>query len=111
VVVIYFLSAYKPSDLPTDENNPFGFSELLSLSILPKVMWINSAVLAIGILFYLLKNEGYKQMLMIGCLSMGAALLILLILFIARAKYLNNCASVLLRGIPLLAVAAYIMLK
>jgi hypothetical protein len=111
LAIIYFLSAYKPADLPTDENNPLGFSELLSLSILPKVMWISATVLTIGVLFYLLKNEGYKQMLMIGCLSMGSSLLILLILFLSRSKHLNNCASVLLRGIPLLATGAYILFK
>lgn len=65
LAITFFLYAYKPIDIPRTENELLGFSELLALMIVPKVMWISSAVSTLGIAFYLFDfgNPGYKQLL------------------------------------------------
>lgn len=107
----FFLFAFRPIEIPRKENEPFGFSELLAFTIVPKVLWISSAVSCIGIVFYLsaFGNEGYKQQLMIGAQSIGIGTLILAALLAKGVKHLNTITPVLLRAIPLLLVDLYIL--
>lgn len=51
--VAFFLSAYRVIDIPEAENEPYGFSALLGLTVVPKVLWISSAVSAVGISMWL----------------------------------------------------------
>ena len=114
LAITFFLYAYKPIDIPrTDENEQFGFSELLALQIVPKVMWISSAVSTLGLLFYLLDmgNDGYKRMLMIGGLTIGISILLFAFFLVSGVKYLKVVAPILLRSVPLLAIDLYILFK
>jgi hypothetical protein len=38
--VTYFLFGFRPIDIPQQENEKFGFAELLGLMIVPKVLWL-----------------------------------------------------------------------
>lgn len=111
--VIFFLMAYRPIDLPAQEGETFGFTELLAWSIVPKVMWINSAVSALGISFYLFDfgNDGYKRMLMIGGLTIGIAILMLTFFLVSGVKNLKMVTPALLRAVPLFLLDIYIFLK
>ncbi len=109
--VTFFLYAYRAIDIPGTENDQFKFSELLGLMIVPKVLWISSAISAVGISMYLIDvgNEGYKQMLIIGGLSIGIGTALLLIFLIRGVRHITLVASVLLRAIPLFVVDMYLL--
>jgi hypothetical protein len=110
--IIFFLIAYRPVNIPEKENEGFGFSELLALNIVPKVLWLSSAVSSIGLAFFTLElpNEGYKKMLMIGAISIATATFLFLVFLITGIKYLKNVAPVLLRALPLLIADIFILM-
>jgi hypothetical protein len=110
----FFLRAFQPpKEIRQSENETFGFSELLTLSIIPKVLWISSAVSSIGVAFYLInfENKGYKQMLLIGIMSIGAGLVLFTIFLLTGVKHLKIIVPVLLRAIPVSLAAIYFFLK
>lgn len=111
--VIFFLLAYRPNDIPRQEGEQLGFSDLLGLMIVPKVLWISSAVSALGIAFYLFDfgNDGYKKMLMIGGLTIGIGTILLIVFFISGVKYIRTVVPILLRAVPLCLVDFYILFK
>ncbi len=111
--VTFFLLAYRPTDIPRQEGEQFGFSGLLGLMIVPKVLWISSAISALGIAFYLFDfgNDGYKNMLMIGGLTIGSGTLLLVVFFVSGVKHIKTVTPILLRAVPLCFVDVYILLK
>lgn len=113
LAVVFFLYAYKPLDIVRAENEQLGFSDLLAVLILPKVMWISSAISTLGLLFYLLDlgNDGYKKMLMIGGLTIGIAVVLLTIFLASGVKNLKIVTPILLRAVPLLLIDLYILFK
>jgi hypothetical protein len=113
LAVTFFVSAYRPLDIPDSAHEKFGFSELLALIIIPKVMWIGSAILALGVAFFIFDfgNEGYRQMLLIGALSVGAAVVLLTYFLMSGVKHLNLVTPMLLRVVPVLLVGLYVLFK
>ena len=111
--VTFFLLAYRPTDIPRQAGEQFGFSELLGLMIVPKVLWISSAISALGIAFNLFDfgNDGYKQMLMIGGLTIGIGTLLLVVFLISGVKHIKTVIPILLRAVPLCLVDFYILFK
>jgi hypothetical protein len=111
--VTFFLLAYRSTDIPRQEGEQFGFSELLGLMIVPKVLWISSAISALGIAFYLFDfgNDGYKKMLMIGGLTIGIGTLLLGVFFVSGVKHIRTVTPILLRAVPLCLVDFYILFK
>lgn len=111
--VTFFLLAYRPTEIPTREGEQFGLRELLALMVVPKVLWISSAISALGIAFYLfeLGNDGYKKLLMIGGLTLGIGTLLLIIFFISGVRYINTVTPILLRAIPLCFLDFYLLLN
>jgi len=111
--VTFFLLAYRPTDIPRQEGEQFGFSELLGLMIVPKVLWISSAISSLGIAFYLFDfgNDGYKQLLMVGGLTIGVGTLLLVVFLVSGVKHIRRVAPILLRAVPLCLVDFYILLK
>jgi hypothetical protein len=111
--VTFFLLAYRPNEIPRQENEQFGFSELLALLIAPKVLWISSAISALGIAFYLFDfgNTGYKNLLMIGGMTIGVATAVLVFSLAKGVKYLETVTPILFRAIPLLFVDFYILFR
>jgi hypothetical protein len=111
--VTFFLLAYRPNDIPRQEGEQLGFSDLLGLMIVPKVLWISSAISALGIAFYLFDfgNDGYKQMLMIGGLTIGVGTILLIVFFVSGVKHIRTVLPILLRAVPLCLVDLYILFK
>jgi hypothetical protein len=115
LAAIFFLLAYRPpeKEIQREENEPGGFSELLALTIIPKVLWISSAVSLIGIAFYFIspENEGYKQMLFIGMTTLGTALIVLAFFLVSGTKHLKTVVPILYRAVPALIAAIYFLVK
>jgi len=111
--VTFFLLAYRPTDMPRQEGEQFGFSELLGLTIVPKVLWISSAISAFGIAFYIFDfgNDGYKKMLMIGGLTIGIGTILLVVFLVSGVRHVKTVTPILLRAVPLCLVDLYILLK
>lgn len=115
LAVIFFLSAYHPPDeiKERSENDTFGFSDMLALIIIPKVLWISSAVLVAGIAlsFFSYGNEGYKQALMIGILSIAVCLILLTFFSVRGVKHLKSVTPILYRAVPAFLAGVYFFLK
>lgn len=109
--VTFFLFAYRPIDIPGQEEVPMGLSEMLGLMIVPKVLWISCAISTVGIAFFIfdLGNPGYMNMLMIGGFSIGTASLILVILLNSGVKHINLVMPILLRAVPIFLVDCYLL--
>lgn len=73
---IFFVQAQRPINKDFGEEKS-GFEALFGTTILPKVLGISSSVATIGILFYMLKMEGYEVMLMVGSNTIIVAFIIL----------------------------------
>jgi hypothetical protein len=113
LAVVFFLSAYRPMEIPRNENEQLGFTELLAFSIIPKTMWISCAISAMGISFYMSQfgNEGYKQMLLIGGSTIAIGTVMLGFCVVSGVRNLNLVTPILFRALPLLAADIYIFLK
>lgn len=111
--ITFFLLAYRPNNIPIHEGERFGFSELLGLTILPKVLWISSAISALGIAFYLFNfgNDGYKRLVMVGGLTIGIATMLLFVFAVSGVKHVRTVVPILLRAVPLSLVDFYILFK
>lgn len=109
---IAFLNAYRPSQVPpAEEESPYGFKELLAYHILPKVLWIGTSVLLIGILFYILKLEGMLDMIFIGGTSVAIATFLLVIIKLTGTKHMEYVTPALYRSTPVLIIGIYIYLQ
>jgi hypothetical protein len=113
LAITFFLYAYRPTDVPRADDERSGFSELLALLILPKVMWIGSAVSALGVAFYLINvgNDAYKQLSTIGGSTIAIAIVILAIVQTTGVKHLKYVAPILLRSVPLFLADLYMFFK
>lgn len=113
LAVIHFISAFRPVNIPFKENEQLNFTALLALVIVPKIAWINCAVIVIGILVYLLNpaSVGYQQMLLIGTLSFLAIGIIMVYALVSHVPYLKFVMPVLWRVAPLLLIAVYLLMK
>lgn len=109
--VVFFLSAYRPLDVPKEEGKLMGFQELLAYVLLPKILWISSAVLTIGLLFHSMGNPGSSTMLGIGSTIVIVGSLILLVFAFTGTKHLSLVIPVLYRAIPALVVGGYIYFR
>lgn len=119
----FFLSAHRPLDVPSSEDTvqptdaasredgAGGFPELLGLTILPKVLWLSSAISAFGIASYIIDfgNDGYKNMLMIGGTTIAIGTLLLVALKMTGLKRINTFMPILLRAVPVCLVDLYIL--
>lgn len=111
--VVFFLFMYRLTEIPTQENERFGFSELLAYMIVPKILWMSSAISAWGIAFYLFNfgNDGYKRMLLIGGLPIAIGTLLLIFFAASGVRHIKLVAPILFRAIPLFLVDIYLLLN
>jgi hypothetical protein len=105
---VYFLNAHKPPS-QVQEGEKKDFVALLSQTILPKVMWIGCAVGIIGLLFYLLKLEGFREMLTIGGAASGLGVVLFGVLSLVNANQMQTLSPVLYRAIPIVLLTSYVL--
>ena len=107
----YFFYVFKESDIEPKDEEEMKFSELLGLSIIPKVLWISSSVSVIGILFHNLDldYDGYLRLLQIGGSTITIGTAVLFVLKFQGTKYINAAFPILLRTFPILVVVCYIL--
>jgi hypothetical protein len=111
VAAVFFLLTYRPIDLPIKEGEQLGFAELIALSIIPKTLWISSAISATGISFYLYNFNGAREILIIGAPVIVLDLVLLIIFAVMGTRYMHTVAPVLLRAVPLLIADLYILFQ
>ena len=109
----FFLLAYRPLDIPEGGNEQGGFSDLLALMIIPKVLWISCAITAFGLALFMLEtgNDGYKNMLMIGGSTIAVATLLLAFFRISGVKHIALVSPILMRALPLFLAAIYVFFR
>ncbi|MBX7126537.1 MAG: hypothetical protein K1X47_12655 [Cyclobacteriaceae bacterium] len=112
--VTLFLNAYRPVELKRDADRQFDFQDLLALTIIPKILWIGSAVSALGFAFSLsaiTNNQGYRQMLLVGGLSCAGGTLCLLLLYSRWQANKQVVFAVLKWAIPLMLLDVYLLFR
>ncbi|WP_456457920.1 hypothetical protein [Reichenbachiella sp.] len=112
LAAVFFLNAFKPQKIEQTGSEQLDFNDLLGMSIVPKVLWIASAVALIGITFYQLGMEkGYSRTLGSGSLSIIIGTFVLLFLKIREAKHIDKSLPILFRAIPVAVLAVYLYLN
>jgi hypothetical protein len=110
---VYFLNAFMPPDFERDENEKFGMKELVLMTILPKVLWIGSAVCMAG--FFIIsqnqEHDGHLQLWLIGGASVFGGLAILSFAMVTGNKHTRVLAAIAFRAVPLLALVTYFYLN
>lgn len=112
LAITFFLKAHRPPAMKIKEGEPQGFTSLLSLVILPKVLWIGASVATIGILFWLLHMNGSAEMLMIGGSTLAFGTVLLGALMMTGTEDLWTAyRPILFRIVPVLLMAIYILMS
>jgi hypothetical protein len=100
---VFFLNAYRPSAATVDaQDTRKDFFFLLTKTILPKLLWISSAVGAVALMMVHqhAAEAGYQQMFLIqGVVAVGC--LIVMGLAAAQGQNVQHLIPVLYRAIPL----------
>ncbi|MEJ1240477.1 hypothetical protein WBG78_20205 [Chryseolinea sp. T2] len=112
LALAFFLSAYKPGEIKTDDGRSAGMKEMLAFVIVPKVLWISSSVSLVGIALLVLGSDsrGYQQMLFIGGSTLAVAILIALFISVTEKNSASVLKPVLLRAVPVLLADLYFFL-
>jgi hypothetical protein len=108
--LVFFLYAQFPSNTESSGEGNQGFKHVLGLTLVPKVLWISTAVTTVGILFYTQEFPGMKTMLTVGGISIAICTIILLFLRFMKINGLESVFPILYRSYPALLAAAYILL-
>ncbi len=114
--IIWFAMAFKPVELfssqqEADEFGQWGFAEMLALMIVPRVLWISSAVSAFGVFAYFADfgNVGYMKGLTSGGFAIFICLVILLITLMMGVKKLRTVIPIFFRALPIFLIDIYIV--
>jgi hypothetical protein len=110
---VYFLNAFMPPDFERDENEKFGMKELVLMTILPKVLWISSAICMAG--FFVLsqnqEHDAHLNLWFIGGFSLFSGLVILSFAMVTGNKHTRVLTAVAFRAVPLLVLVMYFYLN
>lgn len=96
---VYFLSAFLIFPTPADNNIKKGFADLLSETVLPKLMYISLSVFCIGFLFAILHLKGADEMLRVGILIMIMGTFFSMILILSKRERMKLLQPVVIRVI------------
>jgi hypothetical protein len=108
---VFYLTSFKPVQIEREEGKKPGFKDLLAETILPKILGISCAVGTIAILFYLIGNQGYEPMTMIGGTAIAGALIVMAGLYATGTKNLEASFPMVLRAIPIMLLNVYIFMQ
>lgn len=103
LAAVYFLSAFTMVTVAQgSKHSPYAL-------ILFKLLYIAAAVSVIGLLFFVLKLEGYKEMLLMGSGALGVAILFSAAFVGANSDNMPILKRPLTFGIPILLIAVYFL--
>lgn len=116
LAIAFFISAFKPhviykSEEEAKEHQPLGMLDLLSLIIVPKVLWLSAGISTLAMFIFMLKleNDGYVNLAATGGMAIIMALLILLLALVSGVKKLKTILPLLIRAIPALVVDYFLL--
>lgn len=103
---VFFLMAHRPP-APTPErqegDSKPGMPALLMQTIMPKVLWLSSAVGAAGLAIYHTHpdNDGYKQLLLIQSATCALAIVLIGLFALQGVSGAKRLVPVLYRAVPI----------
>lgn len=101
LAAVYFLSALTMVTVAQgSKHSPYAL-------ILFKLLYIAAAVCIIGLLFFVLKMEGFKEMLMMGSGALGVSVLASAALVATNPDNMTILKRPLFIGIPLCLISGY----
>ncbi|MBL0741987.1 hypothetical protein [Chryseolinea lacunae] len=89
----------------------WNFTDLLSKSIVPKVLWFSTAISLIGLFIMSLQpsHNSYLKMFFIGGISILIGVILILYAALKGTKHLGVVVPVLCRAIPVGLLDAYFL--
>ena len=107
----YFLTAFRIIDIPRQDGEVLEFKDLLTYTIVPKVIWISCGLSLLGLFIYTLQlgHEGHKRAFMTGGLSIAIGLIIIGYAAITGTKHLKYILPTVIRAVPLLIADFYLL--
>jgi hypothetical protein len=113
LAMVFFLKGYEKRPEPElKEGEPkAGFVDLLATRIIPKTGWIACAVTTVAILFTILNLKGKDEMLMIGCATLTAALVLVGLFIVTKPDRAIALMPLVYRAAPLWLVGAYLFMS
>jgi len=108
LALVFLLFAQVPNDANQSSDEQRGTSDLFANVIIPKILWIGTAIATTGILFFLYHLPGALNLLLSGCGAITVCVAVLIILRLANSQDLKRVIPVLYRAFPALLIAAYI---
>ncbi|MGC4020733.1 MAG: hypothetical protein QM734_01715 [Cyclobacteriaceae bacterium] len=109
---IYFLTAQIPLDVGESaipSNQEFSF-RIIGEKLTPKILAIGSSCSVIGILFTIMQWSGFREMLLIGSISLAfSSVLALLVSSISNEYVRKTIGQRLLRAVPLMLIGFYLL--
>ncbi|MCE7861981.1 MAG: hypothetical protein DYG99_00420 [Bacteroidetes bacterium CHB5] len=100
----FFLSAFAIVTI-----SPAGKHSRIAL-LLYKIIYLAAPVVLIGVLFYILKFEGYHQLLLMGCIGLGGGIL-LAATQISNRDNLRILFKPLITTLPVFLLGLYFLYK
>ena len=114
---VFFLMAYRPPTAvpehePEATDSKPGMPALLMQTILPKVLWLSSAIGAAGIAIYHTHpdNDGYKQLLLIQSASCVLAVVLVGLFTLQGIRGAKRLVPVLYRAVPITLAGVQLLL-
>lgn len=103
IATIFFVQAFRPLEVESGSlNETYGFPELLSINIIPKVLGISSSIGTIGILFYKIQLPGYPMMLGVASTTMLVCLFLIVVLAFSGNKHIPKLFPRLIKSLIVL---------
>ncbi len=110
----FFMNAFQEKEIKRTEDKRLDFNDLFIDMIAPKILWISTAIVTMGILFYMLDfgNNGYANMLIIGSVTIVICSVLSLVLVTKRAGNFGEVITpIFYRALPALVYACFILYK
>lgn len=110
---VYFLWAYKPSDVLSREEDALSINEMIIQVVLPKVLWIAAAISAVGLAMYIFDDMDltYRKMLIVGASLTGLGIVLLLIFRIAGVQGFAVDKRPWLRALPMMLIDLWLLAR
>lgn len=116
LAIAFFISAFKPHNMfktkeEANEHGPLGTLDLISLMIIPKVLWLSAGISTLAMFIFMLKlgNDGYLNLAAAGGAAIIISFLILVIAVMSGVKKLKSIRPLLIRAVPALIVDYFLL--
>lgn len=112
LAITFFLNAFQEQQLNEKRSKSYDFADIFVGLIIPKVLWVSTAITTLGILFYIINfgNSGYATVILTGIITLTIAGVLGLIISTVKSQEQSSILTPLIyRALPALVYGCYIL--